>query len=563
MERSAFKQWLLAGVLVLVYAVTLLVVWIVSTSGSVERLDGLMASCAETAIDDVDYNVEPEALRVARIFVTECGDLEHAAKADLDDAIRRFGCEEINVIGTNNIIVAAAEPKYIGFNMADKPETAEFVKLNTGERKYVTQHFRLSRCGRTATKGGMGLWLKYVGLPFPGGGCVQIGESYRDFRTRFSHALECLMQNTDAGENGYYLLADRDRKTVISGYRAEWTNWPLTKFGLDPETFRGDEILKLSVLGVKSYVRRVRLDFTAMDVYVVIPFDDILTVRNRTFALIALVLGLILLVGGILFCKVIRQHERIEDLYAREAERVEKDMAMAKAIQVAALPARWPDDSAIDLFAVMRTAKQVGGDFYDFFELSGHRLCIVCADVSDKGIPAAMFMMKSKAVLRAAVESHAELRDAVAEANASLCAGNEGANMFVTAWIARLDLASGRLEYVNAGHNPPFVRRADGTVECLRARHGLVLAAADAAKYRSGETTLGKDETLLLYTDGVTEAVSSSGELFGEARLERLIASVDRSARDLCTAIQFAVDGFSAGMPQADDITILALRARG
>ena len=569
MKRLASKQFLLVAVLAAVYVTTLTVVWIVQSQMAASGLDRLMEVSVASAVDSVDYNVEPEALRVARVLVTEWGSSANAAKADLAAALEHYDCEEINIVGPDNIIVAAAEPLYVGIDMTKKPTTDAFTALNTGARAYVTQKFRKSGCKRSDDKGGMNLWLKYVGLPFPDGGYLQLGDSYRNFRTRFQRALERLMQKMTVGERGSALLVDRENRTIISGYRPEWTNLPLADSGVDPDAF--DEkgtIREISVFGVKSFVRRVRLEFADMDVYVVIPTADVLHLRNLTFSLVALVLGLVMSVGGTLFCKVIRQHERIEALFAQEAERIEKDMAMAKSIQTNALPSVFPPypnlTHVMDINARMRTAREVGGDFYDFYFVESDKLALVIADVSGKGVPAALFMMRAKATIQSFLKSGKSVTDAVTKTNHRLSRGND-ANMFVTMWVGIIDLKTGELEFVNAGHNPPLVNRVDGSAEYLRAKSGLALAAMDGVDYASRKMKLSPGDGILLYTDGVTEATNRKTEFFGEKRLMRTFGKCLRAhdSGAVIDGVLADVDAFMDGAEQADDMTLLAFRLVG
>ena len=202
---------------------------------------------------------------------------------------------------------------------------------------------------------------------------------------------------------------------------------------------------------------------------------------------------------------------------------------------------------------------------YDFYLTGPDRLAFLVADVSDKGVPAALFMMRAKTLLKNLAQTGRPLDEAVAAANEALCEGN-AANMFVTAWVGEIDLASGTVRYVNAGHNPPVVLRAqDGSADYLRSRPGLVLGAMPGAKYRTGEISLGPGDALYLYTDGLTEQTNPNGELFGEARLELLLAGGGFLAHpEACTgAVLAGVEAHAAGAEQSDDRTQLLLRWRG
>ena len=251
-----------------------------------------------------------------------------------------------------------------------------------------------------------------------------------------------------------------------------------------------------------------------------------------------------------------------------EAEtRMDAELATAKAIQEAALPRTFPPFPEIprfDVYASMQAAKQVGGDFYDFFligdgcdEESG-KLGFVIADVSGKGVPAALFMMKAKALIRDYVGSGMELGEAVTEANRMLCDGND-AGMFVTAWVGVLDYATGHVDYVNAGHNPPLLWQQEEGWSWLKDISGMVLGLFEVP-YTAYSVDCATGDTFLLYTDGVTEAYDVDETLYGE---ERLLAVAEANSRlrprDLLEAVRADVSEHALGAEQSDDITILSL----
>lgn len=250
-----------------------------------------------------------------------------------------------------------------------------------------------------------------------------------------------------------------------------------------------------------------------------------------------------------------------------EAEtRLDAELSAAKAIQEAALPRifpPFPEVEAFDLYASMNPAREVGGDFYDFFLINdsasgSSKLGFVIADVSGKGIPAALFMMKAKALIRDSMVSGLGLGDAISNANHQLCDGNK-ALMFVTAWIGILDYSTGSLEFVNAGHNRPFLRQK-ASLRQITERSGLPLAIRDGAPYTTSFLELEEGDQLILYTDGVTEAMNTQSKLYGDERLEKLLQGCDSLCPSACVeAISRDVDHFSDGAEQSDDITILVL----
>ena len=550
MKRTHFIVGLAAAYLLIVGWV-----WFFQTRSAYGNLEETAEVAIRSVMDTLDYNVEPEAFRVARTIVNMFGDVEHAAAADVSKLAKDFEVEEINVVDRRGIVRATNRRENDLYDFASSESTAAYLALTNGTGRCLDK-FRPSIVEINGD-----FWCKYVALPFPGGGFVQVGHSYRDFRHRLDYALERLMNDYQAGENGYYLLVDRQGGEIVSGFDPEMHGKPLSESGIDPNAFGSKrEIHPFTVFGMEAFVRRVRLKFADIDVYAVLSREDVFASRNVAVTMSSIILALVFLIGGGLFLKVLQQHEIVERLREKEDKKRSQDIKMASNIQHAAMPLGFPELPNARLFASMRPAKDVGGDFYDYAQLSDGRLLVVCADVSDKGIPAAMFMMRSKSLIRAEVESKQTLVEAVTAANASLAAGNEDPVMFVTAWIGVLDLKTGEMEYVNAGHNPPYLRRADGTLEPLKENRGLVLAATDFARYRSGHVVLRAGDMLFLYTDGVTEAKSVSGSFYGEPRLESLL-SKDRqgSPEALCRKVVASVDAFAAGEPQADDITVLAL----
>ncbi len=252
--------------------------------------------------------------------------------------------------------------------------------------------------------------------------------------------------------------------------------------------------------------------------------------------------------------------------YIDEANsRIDKELALAKEIQHSALPnvfLPFPDHKEFDIYASMNTAKEVGGDFYDFYLLDTTHLALVIADVSDKGIPAALFMMRAKAIIKSLMESGKTITTVLKEANDKLCENNDK-GMFVTAWLGVIDLTSGKLTYASAGHTHPLISN-NGTFNYLNEKHSFILGGLPNMKYTEYELTMEKNSILYLYTDGVTEAVNSDNKLFGEEKLQQLINSIKpTSMQELCEEILQNIENFASGACQADDITMLAFKYNG
>jgi len=247
-----------------------------------------------------------------------------------------------------------------------------------------------------------------------------------------------------------------------------------------------------------------------------------------------------------------------------EKERIGAELSVAAQIQNDMLPRifpAFPEREEFDVYALMRPAKEVGGDFYDFYLLGENRLAFLIADVSGKGVPAALFMMTAKTIIKNLAETGLAVQEIFTRANAQLCENNE-AGMFVTAWMGILDFTTGEMEFANAGHNPPVIRRKDGAFEYLKTRPGFVLGGMEGVRYRKGELPLQPGDQIYLYTDGVTEATDQSQTLYGEARLLEALNRCGQSGdvQMLCRTVLQDVDAFAGDAPQFDDITMLAVK---
>lgn len=246
-----------------------------------------------------------------------------------------------------------------------------------------------------------------------------------------------------------------------------------------------------------------------------------------------------------------------------EREHARSELAVASRIQLSALPRVCPPFSGCDDFglsASMRPAKEVGGDFYDFFLIDERHCGIVIADVSGKGIPAALFMMRAKALVNQLMREGVSPDQVLAQANNSLCEDND-AGMFVTVWLGVLDVKTGELRFANGGHNPPVYHHAQGQTEWVRDRSGLLLGSFEGVAYRLFTRRMAPGDSLILYTDGVTEAMDMSNHCYGDERLFHLVAQVkDKEPASISQYIEQDVAAFTQEADQADDITLVVLR---
>ena len=254
------------------------------------------------------------------------------------------------------------------------------------------------------------------------------------------------------------------------------------------------------------------------------------------------------------------------EIMTREKERIGAELHVATQIQADMLPRifpPFPERREFDIYASMNPAKEVGGDFYDFFLVDNRHFAVVIADVSGKGVPAALFMVIAKTLIKSHAQFGNEPADIFTITNNQLCEGNE-AGLFVTAWMGILDLHTGDLSCVNAGHNPPLIRRKDGTFEYIKMKPGFVLAGLEDMQYTQTQLHLDTGDTLFLYTDGVTEAENPAKEQYGDARLrDELNRLGSRDPKTLIQGIRQSVAVFADGAEQFDDITMTALTYHG
>jgi phosphoserine phosphatase RsbU/P len=270
-------------------------------------------------------------------------------------------------------------------------------------------------------------------------------------------------------------------------------------------------------------------------------------------------------VGMLIFAVMIgnlvteRKTKSERDIYERELERKKAELEVAREIQMSLLPATLPVVPGIELAARAIPAKEIGGDFYDVVLLPGGKTGLIIADVSGKGVPAALFMALSRTVLRATATWHTRPRDAIRDAN-TIIAADAGSGMFVTLFFGVYDATARQLTYVNAGHNPPILFHISGLTEELGGT-GVALGALEQTDYDERCISFSPGDLLVLYTDGVTEAVNAADEQFGTERLVETVRSMmGKTVSEILEEIVGAVNGFSGPTPQYDDVTLMILR---
>jgi sigma-B regulation protein RsbU (phosphoserine phosphatase) len=249
-----------------------------------------------------------------------------------------------------------------------------------------------------------------------------------------------------------------------------------------------------------------------------------------------------------------------------EKERIGTELTLATQIQSAMLPhivPAFPDRTDFDIIGSMDPAKEVGGDFFDYYLVDPDHLCMVMADVSGKGVPAALFMMACKIILQSMAMLGQSPAEILKKTNEAICPSNE-AEMFVTVWIGMLELSTGKLTCANAGHEYPVFKRPGGSFELYKDKHDLVVGAMEGVRYREYEMQLEPGEKLFVYTDGVPEATSAEKKMFGVDRmLETLNSDTQAEPEQILKNVRAAVNAFVQDAEQFDDMTMLCLEYRG
>ena len=598
-ERIAntFQRWLL---------VCIVVAYLVTSTFTFFLQNGMVRIETQevftTAINDIEADVkgksDAQLLRIAQKVKAE---YEADPTVSLPTLAEKYGIKEINVVEPNGIITDSTETDVINnYDMNSKAQSKEFVDTLKTQESFVQQY---SPRGKDDS-----VWRKYAAINLAEGGFIQVGYDAEQFHEVLDAFVIDFTKNRHVGTGGFVAVCDETLSLVIDN---EYDGMPVSSIGIQPpdEMKQGKTATALYyadvVDGKTNLSETYMYVFKFVEGYCIVaamPEAEAMFMRDaslytsifmQVLIFAALFVFIYILIKRVIINNLkkindtlgritegdlnvtvdVRSNEEFSSLsddinstvstlkryIAEAAARIDKELEYAKQIQLSALPTNFPEDEEYDIYAEMIAAKEVGGDFYDFYKLNDTTVAFLAADVSGKGIPAAMFMMTAKTIIKDLAESGMAVNDIFTKANEKLCENNES-GMFVTAWMGILDLTTGNLQFANAGHNPPLLKRADGPFEYLKTRAGFVLAGMEGVCYRANEITLGAGDRLFLYTDGVTEATNTENKLYGEDRLESFMnkyASVE--AVRLLPALKTDIDEFVGEAPQFDDITMLML----
>lgn len=601
---TSFQKWLLL-IVGIAFIVTLAFLGGYQTKLFTDSAETLLDVYIKDVRQDIYDTADRNLLTLAKAAANEANTQEEFTDEFLRGMLDRYDISEVNIVNPEGVIIASTDSRMVGYDLKKGDvQSAEFLALLGALPEYVQTFRPIDFDGKTRRK--------YAAVALDYGGFIQIGYNDKKYYTAMYVSVLEVVKNRHVGEDGFLIVADS--KWQIISDRGNNAAQPITILTAMTKDFASidNAVMFDEGIYIDGRFRRCFCMFDETEGYKILavyPFSEAMASRNVSLKVMT---AMQILIFGTLFIMIfflvrrlvvrnihkinvslsaitdgnldtvvdVRSHVEFDSLsndinatvdtlkrYIKEAEeRIDAELAFAKAIQHSALPTVHPlydNRKEFDIFASMHTAKEVGGDFYDFYFIDEDHLAFLIADVSGKGIPAAMFMMRSKTIIKSYAESGMSVEEVFTLANEKLCEGND-AGMFVTAWMGILNIRNGKVLFANAGHNHPLVKHSDGTFEYLKSRAGFVLAGMEGVRYRKNELVLEPGDAIYLYTDGVTEATDLNEELYGEDRLHSILEKYkDETMEVICSEIKKDVDLFAGEAPQFDDITMLALKYNG
>ena len=601
---TSFQKWLLL-IVGIAFAVTLAFLGGYQTQLFTDSAESLLDVYIKDVRQDIYDTADRNLLTLARAAANEVNSQGEVSDEFLRGMLDRYKLSEINIVNPEGIIIVSTDTRLVGYDLKSAGlQSAEFLALLGAMPEYVQAFRTIDFDGKTKRK--------YAAVALDYGGFIQVGYDEKAHYASMYVAVLEVVRNRHVGEDGFLIVADSKWNIISDRYNNDAQ--PITILTAMTRDFAS--IDKAVMFDEGIYIGgKFQRCFCMYDetegfrILAVYPYSEAMASRDVSLKVMT---AMQILIFGALFILIfylvrklvvrnihkineslsaitdgnldtvvdVRSHLEFDSLsndinatvdtlkrYIKEAEeRIDAELAFAKAIQHSALPTVHPlydNRKEFDIFASMHTAKEVGGDFYDFYFIDEDHLAFLIADVSGKGIPAAMFMMRSKTIIKSYAESGMSVEEVFTLANEKLCEGND-AGMFVTAWMGILNIRTGKVLFANAGHNHPLVKHSDGTFEYLKSRAGFVLAGMEGVRYRKNELVLEPGDAIYLYTDGVTEATDLNEELYGEDRLHSILEKYkDETMEVICSEIKKDVDLFAGEAPQFDDITMLALKFKG
>ena len=591
-QISQIFQFLLLICVLAAFAATSLFTNTLQTKLAYTNTDRLLELNLEDVKQEIQQASDSRLLQITRRVSYKVN--QATTREELDALLKENDVAEINVVDSSGIIRQSTVSAFLGYDMSSGEQSAEFLCLLHGQMTYAQRYQKVSANGN--------LYRKYAGIALPGGGFVQVGYDSTQFQSELKMDIETAIQNRHIGKTGRIIVCDENLSVIADN--SEGSSIVPTMDTAVQSTLEPGVRFSADIDGTQSYC----MFDTTEGFYLVatLPVSEAMFSRNIAVCILmfmevivfaALFAHIYFLIKRLIVDNIhkinrslaqitegnlnvhvsVRENEEFASLsddinatvdtlkhYIAEAEsRIDRELEFARQIQRSSLPSvfpPYPDRKDFSIYASMEAAREVGGDFYDFYLTDQSHLTFLVADVSGKGIPGAMFMMRAKTLIKNLAESGRSIEEVFTTANRTLCENNE-AEMFVTAWMGKLDLETGELEYVNAGHNPPLLRHRGREFTYLRTRPNFILAGMEMTRYQKHSLTLEPGDTLFLYTDGVTEAANPQNTLYGEERLRTCLTEEDPET--LCRGVHADIEAFVDGAEQSDDITMLCVRWMG
>ena len=586
---STFQRWLLACI-VIAYLITSCFTYILQNGMVKIETQEIFTTAINDVETDINGKSDAHLLGIAEKVKAE---YESDSGISLPELVKKYGIVEINVVNSDGIILDSTELDSINYDMNSKEQSKEFVDTLREKNEFVQKYSPRGKDGS--------VWRKYAAINLSNGGFIQVGYDAEQFHDILDEYVIDFTKNRHVGNNGFVAVCD-ETLTIVTD-RDGYAGAPLSTIGIEAPKEMQDGKTSTALYYADIEDTRYMYVFKFVEGYCIIaamPEAEATFMRDASiytsiFMQVIIFATLFVFIYILIKRVIINNLQKINDTLgkitkgdldvtvdvrssrefsslsddinstvttlkryiAEAAARIDKELEYAKQIQLSALPTNFPENEEYEINAQMIAAKEVGGDFYDFYKLNDTTVAFLAADVSGKGIPAAMFMMTAKTIIKDLAESGMAVNDIFTKANEKLCENNES-GMFVTAWMGILDLTTGNLQFATAGHNPPLLKRANGDFEYLKMRAGFVLAGMDGVRYRASELTLCPGDRLFLYTDGVTEATNTESKLYGEDRLLNFMnQNAYAGAIEILPALKANIDAFVGEAPQFDDITML------
>lgn len=554
-----------------------------------------------TSIQDITTDIRGESDELLLDIVKDVKDKYLADESiDLNTLLisEEYEIKEINIVSAEGIITKSNDLNNYNFDMKSNSQSKEFMILanSSEEVEYVQSYMKNAK----------GNFRKYAGISLGDGGYIQVGYDSVQFQTIINSFVIKSIKNRHVGSSGEIRILDENLNIISND---KYNNMHVSSIGIIPNEEMNSKVMATEIYKADAYITKTKTieeslyTFTFSEGYCIIsliPAAEVMLIRDASihisiFIEILIFAILFIVITYIIKKKIVNNIELINtDLenitsgnldtmvnvhvseefillsndinttvsalknYISIAEtRINQELEYAKQIQLQVLPVDFPNTDKFSIYSQMIAAKEVGGDFYDFYMINDSNVAFLVADVSGKGIPAALFMMRAKTIIKSLAEAKHEVNEIFNIANEKLCNNNE-TGMFVTAWMGIFNIETGVLKFCNAGHNPPLILNPNLEFEYLKTRPGLVLGGMEGIKYRLNEIKLERGSRLFLYTDGVTEATNKFDELYQESRLkDYLNNNKNLKSEMLLSFLKQNIDDFADGAQQFDDITML------